>query len=58
MLSFLGSKAERAETAMELFKNAATNYKLAKSCNNKFELKLILTRGISFESFLGMRILR
>lgn len=33
MSNVFGSKSARAEEALELFKNAATNYKLAKACN-------------------------
>jgi Soluble NSF attachment protein, SNAP len=32
MDKLFGNKAERAEEACELFKQAATNYKLAKKC--------------------------
>jgi len=38
MSSVFGSKSTRAEEALELFKNAATNFKLAKACNIIFHL--------------------
>lgn len=36
----MGNKTDRAEKAMNIYKQAATQYKLAKRCNNSFIYKI------------------
>lgn len=42
MDKLFGNKAERAEEACELYKQAATNYKLAKKCTKISYIFLLL----------------